>query len=314
MLQSYFTTERYVILDSGFCVLKALIKLKKVGLFACVVIKKCRYWPLMVPDNAMTEAFDVVQVGDSVAISGVLNGIRYFLWGLKKPSYVMKMMAMGGPLISNDSCKIQKWKWTKGGVKMMQTFQFRLPYDWHYKYCHAVNNHNNMRHSLQSIEHTITATCWEMHVFFFVLAVLEVNAFLAYRFFCKPNPVPTLRQFQHKLAWQLIKNKYLLEEDSSEQREVSSVHQLMHAPPNATKFARGKWVCAAKLHHQNYPCTIKNCGEPPKRIKTYCSCTPGKWICKFCHAGHVVAELKRAYNIKYCQLTILGGLNHVAFT
>jgi hypothetical protein len=53
-------------------------------------------------------------------------------------------------------------------------------------------------------------TCWEMHVFSFVLAVLEVNAFLVYQFFCKPNPVPTLQQFQHKLAWQLIKNKYLL--------------------------------------------------------------------------------------------------------
>ena len=27
--------------------------------------------------------------------------------------------------------------------------------------------------------------------------------------------------------------------------------------------------------------------------KTYCSCTPGKCICKYCHGGHVVAELKR---------------------
>jgi hypothetical protein len=26
--------------------------------------------------------------------------------------------------------------------------------------------------------------------------------------------------------------------------------------------------------------------------KNYCSCTPGKWICKYCHGGHIVAELK----------------------
>ena len=26
--------------------------------------------------------------------------------------------------------------------------------------------------------------------------------------------------------------------------------------------------------------------------KTYCSCTPDKWNCKYCHGGHVVAELK----------------------
>jgi hypothetical protein len=135
----------------GFCVLKALIELKKVGLFACVVSKKCWYWPSMVPGNAMTEAFDEAQVGNSMAISGILNGIRYILWGLKEPSYVMKMMATGGPLISNDSCKMQKWKWIKGGVKMMRTFQFPLPYDWHYKYYHSVDNHNNLRHSMLSI-------------------------------------------------------------------------------------------------------------------------------------------------------------------
>ena len=27
--------------------------------------------------------------------------------------------------------------------------------------------------------------------------------------------------------------------------------------------------------------------------KTYCFCTLGKWICKYCHGGHVVAELRR---------------------
>jgi hypothetical protein len=186
---------RYVILDSGFCVLKALIKLKKVGLFACTVIKRRRYWSSMVPGDGMTEASNEAQVGDSMAISGVLNGIRYFLWRLKEPNYVMKMMATRGPLISNDSCKMQKRKWTKGGVGMMRTFQFPLPYNWHYKYHHAIDDHNNLRHSLPSIEHTIMMKRWEMHVFSFVLAVLEVNAFLAYRFFCKLDPVPTLQQF-----------------------------------------------------------------------------------------------------------------------
>ena len=27
-------------------------------------------------------------------------------------------------------------------------------------------------------------------------------------------------------------------------------------------------------------------------FKNYCSCTPGKWICKNFHGGHFVAELK----------------------
>ena len=49
MTKSYFTTGRYVIIDSGFCVLKGLIKLRKKGIFSCAVIKKRRYWPSMVP-------------------------------------------------------------------------------------------------------------------------------------------------------------------------------------------------------------------------------------------------------------------------
>jgi len=239
MLKCYFATDRYVILDSGFCVLKALVELKKVGMFACAVIKKRRYWPAMVPSNAMMEAFNKVQIGDSRAISGVLDGVKYFLWGLKEPNYVMKMMATGGPLILNDSCKMQRRTWTEAGLNIVKSFQFLLLYDWHYKYHHAVDNHNNLRHSLPSIEHTITMTCWEMCVFLFVLAVSEVNAFLAYSFFCRPDPVPTLQQFQHKLAWQLIKNRYLAQEEWAEQNVVCTVHQLMNDPPHAMKFQNG---------------------------------------------------------------------------
>ena len=294
MLTSYFSTGRYVILDSGFCVLTGLVALKKAGLFACAVIKKRRYWPYLVPGEAMDRMFDDREVGESAGITGKLDGEEYFLWGLKEPSYVMKMMATGGPLVVTDECKPQKRYWTEGGLERVKDTQLPLPYDWHYKYRHAVDDHNNLRHALPSIEHTITTTCWEMRVFSFVLAVTEVNAFLAYRFFCRPDPVPTLQQFCHKLGWQLIKNKWLAKEDLDESHVVSTVHQLMVAPLKATKYINGRWKCNAKQPHQNYPCSFKQCGTPPKRIKTYCSCCPGKWICKFCHAGHVVSELKRA--------------------
>ncbi len=78
------------------------------------------------------------------------------------------------------------------------------------------------------------------------IAVTEVNAFLAYRFFCRPDPVPTLQQFCHKLAWKLIKNKWLAREDLDESHVVSAVHQLMAAPNNATKYANGRWWYNAK--------------------------------------------------------------------
>ena len=48
MMESHFFISRYVIIDSGFCVLKELIQSSKKGGFDCVVIKKGRYWPYMV--------------------------------------------------------------------------------------------------------------------------------------------------------------------------------------------------------------------------------------------------------------------------
>jgi hypothetical protein len=296
MLSSYFATGRYVVLDSGFCVLKGLIELKKVGLFACAVIKKRRYWPAYVPGEAINAKVTELGlgVGEWLAISGKLSGEDYFLWALKEPSYVMKMMATGGPLLPNESCAEQKRVWMEDGVQCLRRYRFPSPYDWHYKFRHAVDDHNNLRHAIPSIEHTITTTRWEIRVFSFLLAVSEVNAYLAYRFFCKPDPVPTLQQFRHKLGWQLIKNNWLAREDLDDEHVVSTVHQLMVAPPKAKSYKNGKWDCTAKCPYQNYKCTYRKCGDPPKRIKTYCSCTPGKWICKFCHASHVVTELKRA--------------------
>ena len=42
MMKRYFSTGRYVILDSGFYVLKGLIQLRKKGIFSFVVINKRR--------------------------------------------------------------------------------------------------------------------------------------------------------------------------------------------------------------------------------------------------------------------------------
>ena len=79
MLTTYFSTGRYVVLDSGFCILKSLVELKKVGIFACAVIKKRRYWPAYVPGDAMTQTFAEASVGDLLAISGTPDGKEYFL-------------------------------------------------------------------------------------------------------------------------------------------------------------------------------------------------------------------------------------------
>jgi hypothetical protein len=60
----------------------------------------------------MQSFFDVDGVNgrDCHAIQGVMEGVTYNLWGMKEPDYVMQMMATGGPLGVQESCRMaRRW-------------------------------------------------------------------------------------------------------------------------------------------------------------------------------------------------------------
>ena len=57
LCKSLYGTGKIVILDSGFCVLEALIALRKVGVFAGALIKKRQYWPKYVPGDVIDRHF-----------------------------------------------------------------------------------------------------------------------------------------------------------------------------------------------------------------------------------------------------------------
>ncbi len=80
-------------LDSGFCVLNAIIELKRKGMFASAMIKKQRYWPSMIPGYAFDDHFIQKEVRDTDTITGSLDRISYHFWGMKESDYIMKMMA-----------------------------------------------------------------------------------------------------------------------------------------------------------------------------------------------------------------------------
>jgi len=292
MLTTYYYTGKYVVLDSGFCVLKAILKLREVGVFACALIKKRQSWPIGVPGDAMQRRFDrpEVNVGDVEAISGTQDGMPYFLWGMKEPDYVMRMMATGGPLGARDTCKWAKRKWREGDRDMSMEFQYTAPYDWHFRYRHAVDDHNNLRHATPSLEESWTTKRWECRVFAFILAVSEVNAFLALRYFVfgggNIEGCPTLSVFRRRLAWQLINNHWLCQEVQAADPEspISPIHKLVAAPQHARKWSGGTWICDANQRYQQYFCSNK-C---KKRTRTYCVCDPGRWLCSDCVPNHVL--------------------------
>ena len=82
------------------------------------------------------------------AIQGTLDGIQYNIWAMKHEGYTLKMMVMGGKLVADDLCRATIHTWMEGRVEIVKEFVYALPFDCHFWYCHAVDGHNNLHHSL----------------------------------------------------------------------------------------------------------------------------------------------------------------------
>ena len=102
---------------------------------------------------------------------------------MKEPDYVMKMMACGGLLQAFDNCKEAVCCWIEDSIECVRQFHYTCPFDRHFCYKHAVNDHNNPCHMLLSIEDSWATQRWEVWVFAFVLAITKINAFLKVRYF-----------------------------------------------------------------------------------------------------------------------------------
>lgn len=177
----------------------------------------------------------------------------------------------------------------------MKVFKYMEPFDNHYRYRHAVDDHNNLRHSDISLEETWVTHRWENRVFAFLLAVTEVNAYVAFRYFNWRRPagdVPmTLLQFRRKLAKALIHNEHIqdIDEDTSPRKSKRAKHWIGHEKRSARQhgksFSARKWILTAKDRYQKYTCRGADC---TKRIRTYCSCDIGHWLCDSCWTKHIV--------------------------
>ena len=114
LTRSLYSTGKVVILDSGFCVLRGLIELRKVGVFASALIKKRRYWPRYVPGDAINEKMKDKKVGECDSLNGVLNGQNYDIFCLKEPDYVMKVMSTYGGLVVKSGQEDSRRTWMEG--------------------------------------------------------------------------------------------------------------------------------------------------------------------------------------------------------
>ena len=87
-------------------------------------------------------------MGETDEKQETVDGFIYNLWGMKEPNYVMRMMATGGRLLEDDTCKKTVRIWEENGEDVVKKFKYKPPFYWNFCYRHAVDDHNNFRHAL----------------------------------------------------------------------------------------------------------------------------------------------------------------------
>ena len=282
-----YRTGKIVILDSGFCVLKAIIALKKVGVYSSALVKKRRYWPKYIKGEEIKAYFEDIETGVTKRLPGELEGEKFDLFCLKEPDYVMTLMSTYGSLNKLADQKESIRDTTNGNVTR---FYYNEVVGNHYRYRDAVDAHNAKRHDAGtkhglSIENTWRTTRWPCRVFSFILALAEVNAFLAMVYF--GDYKGTQWEFRKKPAYELVHNHYDMEggEDNSLKRRIlrSSMEHRLVTAPKGCKFIGGSWQNTYKFEYQQHKCMTKNC---TKRTRTVCTCTKDIWRCNQCFVKH----------------------------
>ena len=120
-------------------------------------------------------------------------------------------------------------------------------------YRHIVDDHNNLRHAAPSIEATWKTQRWSIRVFSFLIAITEINTFIAFRYFVwkDSDSCMTLLEFRRKLVSMLINNDYLQMQQKRiilRKRKIELIHRKCSAPHYAKKvrwIGMGSW-CEAK--------------------------------------------------------------------
>ena len=64
-------------MDAGFCVLEALTRLRSLGVFASIIIKKKGWWPKGIDGDAIKMHMDTKPVGAVNTLKGEQNNIKF---------------------------------------------------------------------------------------------------------------------------------------------------------------------------------------------------------------------------------------------
>ena len=280
ILQPIFTKGYVVVLDSGFCVLKGIVELKKRGVYASALIRKHRYWPKYIKGDDIKSHFDGKDVGDCDSWKGQMDEVDFHVNAMKEPDYVMSIMSTYG---TNQRTGKETQRELVGGGR--KKFSYPEVIGNHFLYRHSVDDHNNKRHSPISIEEIWATKWWPNRVFAFLVAVTEVNVSLGMVEFCDHAQTSQI-EFRKKLEEALIYNEYYNEiEDKTPEKKAKKQRTSPHCYctlPRGKKFHNGRMV-NTKSNYPQHKCT--SCTH---RTRGYCKCSPGLYQCNECYAIHLI--------------------------
>ncbi len=218
------------------------------------------------------------ELGWTDSVKGNLDSIPDNLSYLKDSVFSLKLMSTYGGLIPFPNQKAPKGFFKESnGRYSAKSFTYTEAFANHYLYQHAVDDHNNLRHLQPYIESTLIIRRWFICLFSFILAISEVNTFLAFRYFIwkeEPDKM-TLYQFCQKLILSLINNEYLhTDEDGTKllrkksQRKLdqlqSTDHVRLSAPPHSKKIYFGKWQLMSKAKYRTNNLLVNMLGAQTK--------------------------------------------------
>ena len=66
--------------------------------FAVALIKKHHYWPQYIPSDNIISRFAEKGIGESDALQGMLDDVKFHVVAMKEPDYVMMFMTTYGTL------------------------------------------------------------------------------------------------------------------------------------------------------------------------------------------------------------------------
>ena len=160
-----------------------------------------------------------------------------------------------------------------------------------HQYFSLQDAHNNKYHAVPSIEGSLKTKHWAMRGFQYLLATSETNLYLAMKHFVWGGADElTILQFRRKLAWELINNPFLTEQrpDLIAIRSRTNplvVHNVSKCLPFTLCGNGCMFEMTSQFRYNQFTCKSRGC---KKKMRTYCICTPGEWLCSLHWCAHLL--------------------------